>query len=709
MIPKLESCVARAARRGATRAHPRRPHPARAAARVLHPRGHRHDDRREATTSHDHVRPTSRRSTPSTCMQTYGRLPVAFVRGEGTSCGTARATSTSTSSAGLAVTSLGHAHPAVADAHRRPGPHAAARVEPLLQRRGSRRWRATPRRAARRRRPGVLRQLRRRGQRVRDQARPPLRPGQRRPRALPRALARTARSTAARSPRSPPPASRRSRRRSSRCPRASARSRSTTSTRSRRRSTSGSRAVLLEPVQGEGGVQPGAARVLRRACGALCDEREALLIVDEVQTGLGRTGEWFGYQHAGVGPTSSPWPRRSATACRSARAGPGPRSRRRSSPATTPRPSAASRSRPRAALRRARRHGARATSPARAARAGDRAHRRAARRCPASPRCAALGLLIAAELDAGHRRRARSPQRCLDAGLVVNAVTPTALRLAPSLLVTDDEIDDAVAILARRACRGGAGVVSQLASSRSTTSTPAEFAARARPRRAWKADPSAIPQLLAGPGRRRCCSRSRRPARALDRDGGRAARRPPDLRPRPRRSASTCARRSRTSPARCAGFCAVIAARVFDHATLERMAAVVDVPVVNLLSDRAHPCQALADLLTMRELLRRRSTAAGSPTSATATTSPRRSRSAPRCRASSSRSRRPPGYELDDARPSSGRATSAAPSSSTDDPARGGRAAPTPSTPTCGRRWARRTRRRCAAPAFAGFTGRRRR
>ena len=50
-----------------------------------------------------------------------------------------------------------------------------------------------------------------------------------------------------------------------------------------------------------------------------------------------------------------------------------------------------------------------------------------------------------------------------------------------------------------------------------------------------------------------------------------------------------------------AGYCAVIAARVFDHRTLERMAAVVSVPVVNLLSDVAHPCQAIADVLTMRE------------------------------------------------------------------------------------------------------------
>jgi ornithine carbamoyltransferase len=45
----------------------------------------------------------------------------------------------------------------------------------------------------------------------------------------------------------------------------------------------------------------------------------------------------------------------------------------------------------------------------------------------------------------------------------------------------------------------------------------------------------------------------------------------------------------------------VIAARVFDHGVLERMAACgVDIPVVNLLSDRSHPLQAIADLLTIR-------------------------------------------------------------------------------------------------------------
>lgn len=50
-----------------------------------------------------------------------------------------------------------------------------------------------------------------------------------------------------------------------------------------------------------------------------------------------------------------------------------------------------------------------------------------------------------------------------------------------------------------------------------------------------------------------------------------------------------------------AGFHAAIGARVFSHSTVERMAAVDQVPVVNLLSDRGHPMQALADLLTIRQ------------------------------------------------------------------------------------------------------------
>jgi ornithine carbamoyltransferase len=51
------------------------------------------------------------------------------------------------------------------------------------------------------------------------------------------------------------------------------------------------------------------------------------------------------------------------------------------------------------------------------------------------------------------------------------------------------------------------------------------------------------------------------------------------------------------------GYHGLIAARVFDHLSVTRMAAVVDVPVVNMLSDQSHPLQALADALTMRQRL----------------------------------------------------------------------------------------------------------
>ncbi len=50
-----------------------------------------------------------------------------------------------------------------------------------------------------------------------------------------------------------------------------------------------------------------------------------------------------------------------------------------------------------------------------------------------------------------------------------------------------------------------------------------------------------------------------------------------------------------------AGYHAMIAARVFDHSVLERMASLNDVPIINMLSDKSHPLQSLADILTMRE------------------------------------------------------------------------------------------------------------
>jgi len=204
-------------------------------------------------------------------------------------------------------------------------------------------------------------------------------------------------------------------------------------------------AVLLEPVQGEGGVQPAPAGYLE-AVRALCDEREALLLVDEVQTGLGRTGRWFGFEHGGdvrpdvvtmakaLGngvPIGACWARRDVAAAFK----PGDH-------ASTfgGQPLAA-----RAALT-VLDVMEQENVPALAATQGKRlVAALLALREVADVR--GLGLLVAAELAPGIAAPAVAAA-CLDAGLVVNAVTPTSLRFAPPLLVTDDEIDRGVAILA---------------------------------------------------------------------------------------------------------------------------------------------------------------------------------------------------------------------------------------------------------------------
>jgi predicted acetylornithine/succinylornithine family transaminase len=60
-------------------------------------------------------------------------------------------------------------------------------------------------------------------------------------------------------------------------------------------------AVMVEPIQGEGGINVTTKEYLQ-AIRSLCDEKGAVMILDEVQTGMGRTGKWFAYQHFDVEP-----------------------------------------------------------------------------------------------------------------------------------------------------------------------------------------------------------------------------------------------------------------------------------------------------------------------------------------------------------------------------------------------------------------------
>ena len=203
-------------------------------------------------------------------------------------------------------------------------------------------------------------------------------------------------------------------------------------------------AVLLEPVQGEGGVLPADPQYLRDVR-ALCDERGLLLMLDEVQAGFGRTGRWFGFEHAGIVPdvvtmakamgngfpVGAVWAKREVSAVWQ----PGDHGSTYSGTAIATAVVSAVISEMR-----------RIDAPRLAAEKGRHLTAAlAALEGVASVRGA--GLLLAVEL--AHGRDAKAAYAALlDAGLVTNAVTPSALRLAPPLTVSLAEIDEAVSMIA---------------------------------------------------------------------------------------------------------------------------------------------------------------------------------------------------------------------------------------------------------------------
>jgi predicted acetylornithine/succinylornithine family transaminase len=202
-------------------------------------------------------------------------------------------------------------------------------------------------------------------------------------------------------------------------------------------------AVLIEPVQGEGGVFPATAEFVQGAR-RLCDERGLLLIVDEIQTGLGRTGRWFGYEHFGVQPDvvtlakalgngvpiGACWARRDVAAAFE----PGDHGSTFGGTAIAT-----------AAAGAVLTEMVRIDAPAVARAAGGRLTE-ALSATSGVKEVRGLGLLLAAELDGLDAKAVNAA--LLERGLVANAVTPTAIRFAPPLTVSDGEIDEAMGIFA---------------------------------------------------------------------------------------------------------------------------------------------------------------------------------------------------------------------------------------------------------------------
>ncbi|MGB1681739.1 MAG: aspartate aminotransferase family protein [Acidimicrobiales bacterium] len=206
--------------------------------------------------------------------------------------------------------------------------------------------------------------------------------------------------------------------------------------------------VILEPIQAEGGVNDADDDYLR-GVRQICDERGILLVMDEIQAGMGRTGAWFGFQHSGVKPdivtmakgiangmpVGAIWARDDVAEA----FGPGDHG---STYAGQPLALSAAR----ATLAELERLDAPAL-----ARSQGLTLRAALEALPGVAHVRGRGLLLGAEITTealAGRTGGQVAQACLDRGLVVNGVTPTTLRLTPPFIITDDQIDEAVGIIA---------------------------------------------------------------------------------------------------------------------------------------------------------------------------------------------------------------------------------------------------------------------
>ncbi|MCS7295293.1 MAG: aminotransferase class III-fold pyridoxal phosphate-dependent enzyme, partial [Dehalococcoidia bacterium] len=206
-------------------------------------------------------------------------------------------------------------------------------------------------------------------------------------------------------------------------------------------------AVLLEPIQGEGGVNvpsPGYLAAVRR----WCDERGLLLILDEIQTGMGRTGTFFAFEQEGIRPDivclakglagGVPIGAVLAREMVAAHLVPGDHG---TTFGGNPLACAAGVATVRTIIDEG--------LPARAAEAGRRLMARLREledRFPVVTEVRGRGLMAAVQL--ARDVASDVTNRCRERGLLVNPVRPNAIRLLPPLIVTDEEIDRACDILA---------------------------------------------------------------------------------------------------------------------------------------------------------------------------------------------------------------------------------------------------------------------
>ena len=207
-------------------------------------------------------------------------------------------------------------------------------------------------------------------------------------------------------------------------------------------------AVFLEAIQGEGGVNPMQLDYLREVR-ALCDDRDWLMMVDEVQCGMGRTGKWFAHQWAGIVPDVMPLAKGLGSGVPVGAVVAGPKAAQIFQPGN---------------------HGTTFGGNPLAMRAGietirimeqDGLLENAAR--VGAHLSQGLAKELSAELASGAVRAIRGQglmigvdlakpcgalvQQCADNGLLISVTADTVIRLVPPLIMTEAEADDVVRIL----------------------------------------------------------------------------------------------------------------------------------------------------------------------------------------------------------------------------------------------------------------------
>ena len=205
-------------------------------------------------------------------------------------------------------------------------------------------------------------------------------------------------------------------------------------------------AVFFETIQGEGGINPMRWDYLKEVR-ALCDQRDWLMMIDEVQCGMGRTGKWFAHQWAGIQPDVMPLAKGLGSGVPIGAVVAGPRAANIFQPGS---------------------HGTTFGGNPLACRAGvetlrimeedgllDNAARTGAHlkarleetlgRLPGVKEIRGYGLMIGIELD---RPCGAIMQLALDAGLLLSVTADSVIRLVPPLIITPAEADEIVSILA---------------------------------------------------------------------------------------------------------------------------------------------------------------------------------------------------------------------------------------------------------------------